>query len=133
MDTTAVKGLERRDSVPHFSVRDLGGAAVHYSDIWQHKALLLVCAPAGDRDAHTYAARLGERAAEIAALSGVLVVTSDSIRGLHCPGALVADRWGEIVFVAQADDVSALPEPADLVEWLTFAQMRCPECEGEAR
>lgn len=134
MGTTAETLLDRRGSVPHFSVRDRTGAVVHYADIWQQRALVLVCLPSfDDRDARQYAATLSEQATNISALDGACVVTSDRVRGLSRPGALVADRWGEIVFAAHPADVPALPHPPELVEWLHFAQIRCPECEGEAR
>jgi hypothetical protein len=45
----------------------------------------------------------------------------------------VADRWGEIAYVAAAPHVTELPTASELIEWLDYVERRCPECEGEAR
>ena len=40
---------------------------------------------------------------------------------------LVADRFGEIFFVARADEADQLPGGAQLAEELAFIQLQCPE------
>ncbi|HEX2095640.1 MAG TPA: redoxin domain-containing protein [Longimicrobiaceae bacterium] len=45
---------------------------------------------------------------------------------------LVADQWGELFLVANAGTAHRLPDPSEVVEWLRFLAVRCPECEGEA-
>ena len=62
-----------------------------------------------------------------------VIVTSERIAGVPCPAVVIADRWGEVAEVSAPDVVSGLPSPAEILEWLTFLQYKCPECEGEAR
>jgi hypothetical protein len=45
----------------------------------------------------------------------------------------VADRWGEIVYIAGGVQVAELPSPHELADWVSYVQHRCPECEGEAK
>jgi hypothetical protein len=49
------------------------------------------------------------------------------------PGVVVADRWGEVYYVQEADRAAALPPPAELIDWLRFVRDECPECQGETR
>lgn len=44
--------------------------------------------------------------------------------------AFVADRWGEVYFAAEAGQGHGLPEVGELVSWLRFIAIQCPECEG---
>ena len=44
---------------------------------------------------------------------------------LWWPGALVADRFGEIGFVGGAASVRELPSADDLVEWVRYLSIRC--------
>jgi hypothetical protein len=128
--------LQPHDNVPHFAVTDIDGGAVTYGSIWQHSHLVLVCL------GHALAADEGERerlkayARSIRQLAGAdvaCVITRDEIPSVPCPGAIVADRWGEIAYVAPADDVHRLPSPDALAEWIEYLRSQCPECEGEAR
>lgn len=48
------------------------------------------------------------------------------------PAVTIADQWGEIAVTESAGDDHAFIEPAEVVEWLRFLAMKCPECEGEA-
>lgn len=43
---------------------------------------------------------------------------------------VVADRWGEILHIASqsAADLSRLPSVDELLSWVQFARMQCPEC-----
>jgi hypothetical protein len=63
----------------------------------------------------------------------VCVVTRDRVPGLQAPATLVADRWGEIVYVTDTSRVDELPASSDLLDWLDYVDRRCPECEGETR
>jgi hypothetical protein len=124
--------LQPRDQIPHFVVTDIDGRTVAYAAISQHAHLLLVSlgnAAAPDD-------RLLGYVDEIRALAAgdlACVVTRDAVPGLPSPGAIVADRWGEIVHVASAADVWSLPSAVDLAEWVAYIRIQCPECEGEAR
>jgi hypothetical protein len=119
--------LQRGHAVPFFEVETAEGARRAYRDLWQRRSLLLVSVAAPGVNAARIAARLRERVGEDAEV----VVTSDAVEGMPRPGALVADRWGEIVFVAPIDPAAVDVE--DLAEWVRFVQLQCPECEGEAR
>lgn len=125
--------LQRSDQVPHFQVTALDGHAVAYETFWQHRHLLLICVDDADDAA---SARLGAvardlaaRAADVDGLGARLVVTHDEVPGVPRPGVVIADRWGEVFTVI---DDPARFDADDLVEWLRWLQMKCPECEGEA-
>lgn len=124
--------LQRGDAVPHFEVRTLEGTVLGYSAVWQRQNLVLVALPAGGGDGD-YLSALSARRAEFHDRASACVVTRDHVEGLPSPGVLVADRWGEIVFVATGSHVADLPPPAELLDWLEYVGHRCPECEGEAR
>lgn len=111
--------------VHFFDVATTDGRRVRYQDLWQRRELLLISL-AGDAPPSLAAdlrARVGS-AAEV-------VVTTSAIEGVPQPGAVVADRWGEIHHVTTIDPTA--PDLDDLVEWVRFVRMQCPECQGEAR
>ena len=87
----------------------------------------------GDPSSRFYAEQLMARGRDSRADDTEWVVTSDRIAGTSNPGAIVADRWGELMHVARAPDVAHLPVLDELVEWVDYLQHRCPECEGEVR
>jgi hypothetical protein len=124
--------LQCGDQVPHFTVRTVDGGEFRYSTIWQHANLVLVTLPESAGESR-YACELSAREAEFRNLKSSCVITRDPVTGVPAPGALVADRWGEVVHVATAADESGLPTPSELLEWLDYVERRCPECEGEAR
>jgi hypothetical protein len=123
--------LQRGDQVPRFEVRNLQGDPFSYSTIWQRENLVLVTLPEDVELGN--ASRLASLTRDFAELETVLVITRDRIAGLPTPGAIVADRWGEIVHVATAPDVNDLPAASELMEWIDYVRIRCPECEGEAK
>jgi hypothetical protein len=129
---TEAKILQRGDLVPHVEVRAVDGRLFRYSAIWQRGSLVLVALPAAGPGG-AYAAELAARTADFQDRNAVCVVTRDPVDGLPAPGALVADRWGEVVHAAAARGVDGLPSAPELLEWLDYVERRCPECEGEAR
>ena len=42
----------------------------------------------------------------------------------------VADEWGEVYFSTDAGAGHAFPSPDELLEWIQFIAIQCPECEG---
>jgi hypothetical protein len=124
--------LQKGDAVPHFQVTRLDGSTVGYATIWQQSDLVLLALPPGDQGAE-YASALGERMSRFAGASAECVMTRTAVPGMPAPAAIVADRWGEIYFAAAADEVDGLPSPDELIDWLRYVQVKCPECEGEAR
>jgi hypothetical protein len=126
--------LKAGDQVPHVTVRSADGTSISYGDLWQQKNLLLVLlADPGSPGSEAYLARLRASMADLTAHDTASIVTSDRIPGAPAPGVLIADRWGEIWYVHQADSDGALPTPDALVEGLRHVQLQCPECQGEAR
>lgn len=126
--------LKRGDQVPHFVVSTVLGSASVYSNIWQQRNLVLVALSESESNADaTYVSALIGRAAEFRSREAECVITREAVPGLPAPGALVADRWGEIAHVAAESSVADLPGADELLEWVEYLQNRCPECEGEAK
>ena len=48
------------------------------------------------------------------------------------PAVVVADQWGEIHLRHEAGNAHDFPSIAELVEWLRFLAIQCPECQGES-
>jgi hypothetical protein len=124
--------LEVGQQVPHFSLESLDGSRIAYADIWQRRHLLLVLIPETEA-AGPYLDLLSPRMDELTAHDTACVISRGSVEGLYGPGLLIADRWGEIQFLATAGGVEELPPPEELLETLRYVQMQCPECQGEAR
>lgn len=128
--------LQRRDSVPHFVVTTVEGREVRYADIWQRRFLVLVSAvphAQGDVDGQAggaadalraYAADL-VAACAATAVETACVVTMTAVEGVPQPGALVADRYGEIAFISGRGEGEALPAPEELADWLRYIGIRC--------
>jgi len=125
--------LHAGDLLPHFQVNDFYGTRIDYSSFWQRKNLVLVMLSDIDRPSRSYAEQLMARGRDSKEDDTEWVVTCDRLPGIPNPGVVVADRWGEVMHVAQAPDVAHLPVPDELVEWVDYVRHRCPECEGEAR
>ena len=124
--------LHAGDAMPMFTVTSsVDGASFAYQHVWQHKHLLLVAVPQADLTRTAYVERLLARADFESDVQ--LVITTDHVAGIPSPGVVVADRWGEIYFIQGADHASGLPTADDLVEWVRFVQIQCPECQGETR
>jgi hypothetical protein len=64
----------------------------------------------------------------------IAVVTDSEGEAEHCgvregeDAILIADRWGEVYFGARGASPSALPDSAEIEEWLRFLATQCPEC-----
>jgi len=126
--------LQVRDHVPHFTVTGIDGARVDYSQIWQRANLLLLSLPdSKSPESDAYVGQVERQLRESDMADTKSVATRDVIAEVPHPGVLIADRWGEVAFVAEVQDVAGMPPPAELIEWLRYVQSRCPECEGEAR
>jgi hypothetical protein len=126
--------LQRGDPVPHFRVATADGATVDYSTIWQRRNLVLVTLAGSDSASSTaYVAQLADAMPAFQGHETDCVITRDVVAGVASPGVVIADRWGEIVYIASAPNVADLPRLAELLEWVAYLQTRCPECEGEAK
>jgi hypothetical protein len=125
--------LQAKDQVPFFEITTTDGRNLRYRDLWQQKNLLLVVMPDRSSASVAYLSRLNARMSELTVHDTVVAITSALIDGVPSPGVLIADRWGEIYYVAPTVDAPQMPEPDALIEWLRFVQYQCPECQGEAR
>ena len=126
--------VRRRDAMPMFTVTNaVDGARIHYGDIWQRKNLVLVITQENDSTAAGYAATIIAAAPRLASADTVVIVTHDTVAGIHSPAVVVADRWGEIYSVTNTSRAADLPPPDEIIEWVNYVQNECPECQGETR
>ncbi len=121
--------MQKGDLVPHFAVTTVQGDTARYDTHWQRRNVV-VLSTAG-HPAETAAAALGRAVPDPAALSAVCIVTTEPIGGSTRPLLVVADQWGEIVEIDEAERVEDLPVHA-VRRALEYLEIRCPECEGEA-
>jgi peroxiredoxin len=49
--------------------------------------------------------------------------------GLGGAAVVIADEWGEIYFAVDAGVEHELPAPVEILEWVRFVSIQCPECE----
>ena len=126
--------LQRGDLVPHFTVKTLHGDEFSYATIWQRRNLVLVALPVTDSEpARSYVSELTARGAEFSAGDADCVITQDRVHAIPSPAVLVADRWGEVIYIEGKSDTRDLPHVEEVLEWLRYVQSRCPECEGESK
>lgn len=52
--------------------------------------------------------------------------------GVPTPAILIADQWGEIHAAEPAGPGHAFIAPDEVVSWLRYLAIQCPECQGEA-
>jgi peroxiredoxin len=50
-------------------------------------------------------------------------------QGHAAAAAYVIDRYGEIFAIYRTRDGQALPNAAEILNWLEFVNSQCPECE----
>ena len=43
---------------------------------------------------------------------------------------LIADEWGEVFFASEPGDGHSGPSAEEVLEWVKFIAIQCPECEG---
>lgn len=123
--------MDRGELVPHFTVTTVDGDVVSYETSWQRHHLVLIFT--AGQAAVAYVDDVSHAVQDFAALSAVFVVTAQPIGDLREPTLVVADRWGEIVLIERATTADALPGGTEVRRWLEHLEIRCPECEGEAR
>ena len=124
--------LSKGDHVPRFEITTVDDIRVNYADLWQKKNLALVCLSEDDSpEAQSYIQQLREALPALATHDAVVVVTTMPVEGMPLPGCAVADRWGEMQWIASAGRVADLPLAREIAAWLRFVEIQCPECEGE--
>ena len=128
--------LRRRDGMPHFEVTTIDGQRVRYGDLWQHCNLVFVSVDSTD---DPYGRALTQHAGDFADAETALVVSTEPITGVPTPGVVVADQWGEIAYVFDAHHpdearrfdrrgTTPMPSGRELLDWIHFVRMKCPEC-----
>jgi peroxiredoxin len=97
---------------------ELASAASNFA-AWDGRVVVLVPGPAAEASAVR-----GEPELPFAVLSDA------DRRAPLADGAtvVVADRYGHVYSVSEADDSHVLPTPRELEEWLKFLATQCPEC-----
>ena len=55
-----------------------------------------------------------------------------SALSIRPPAVAIADQWGEIHWVGEAGPEHRFPPPGEVVEWVAYLAVQCPECQGEA-
>lgn len=124
--------LDKGDRVPRFEIVTIDDIPVNYADLWQKKNLALVCLPEdASVAAQGYIKDLRDALPALSSHDAVVVVTTNAVEGIPLPGCAVADRWGQLQWIASSDRVTDLPSPREIAAWLHFVEMQCPECEGE--
>jgi hypothetical protein len=124
--------LNKGDHVPRFECVTIDDIRVNYADLWQKKNLALLCLSEETSDeAQSYIQQLREALPALAVHDAVVVVTTTPIDGMPLPGCAVADRWGQMQWVASAGRIAELPSPREIAAWLQFVEIQCPECDGE--
>jgi len=116
-------------------VRLLDGGRVDYAaELWQRRNLLLVSiADRQEPVTQRFVADLAEHSADFLGLNTECLVTVEPMPGLPRPSLMIADRWGEIHTLTEISQRTGWPSLDDLIATLAWLEMRCPECEGEAK
>lgn len=129
---TTLPVLGKGDALPFFEVTTVTGTQVRYADFWQRKNVALVCLPElASAEDEGYIRQLSDRATAFETYSAACVVTRDPVKQVPRPGLVIADRWGEVQYLASSPTTSGLPDVREILDTLDFVQRRCPECEGE--
>jgi hypothetical protein len=51
---------------------------------------------------------------------------------VQIPALVIADQWGEIHHVEEAGPDHRFPATGEVVDWVRYLAIQCPECQGEA-
>lgn len=104
-------------------VRELAGARQLLGE-WGARLLVVSPEPAAS------AARLAPEPTGTAAVAADPDGAFGARTGLAPAAVLVADAWGELYHVAAAGPAHELPGVQEIVDWVRFVAIQCPECEG---
>lgn len=69
-------------------------------------------------------------AAGLARLSVSVLEDRETLLARGRLAVIIADEWDEIYFASEADDVHGVISPDEVLEWVKFVAIQCPECEG---
>jgi hypothetical protein len=122
--------LRPGDVIPHFEGLTTDGRRLEYAQLWQRRNLVLfVLLPNLHDAARSYLGALEGRLSELQPDDTTLVVSDRGLERLPLGTLVIADRWGEIAHLQElASDMAEWPSIDDVLEWVEFIQMKCPEC-----
>jgi hypothetical protein len=122
--------LQPGDLLTRFEGATVDGRELRYEQLWQHRNVMLFLVSAElARGASSRLAALEGRLSELKPPDTSLVISDHPIDGVPMNSVVIADRWAEVVYIAQlASDPGRWPSIDDLVEWVEFIRMKCPEC-----
>jgi hypothetical protein len=106
----------------------LGRLAAVSADIGEWDGRVIVVVPASPDQAM----RIANDAAKHFTVLGGPDRTLAARLGISIPALVIADQYGEIHHAAPLSDAHDLPDPAEVVGWLRYLAIQCPECQGEA-
>jgi hypothetical protein len=116
--------------IAHFEGTTIHGGRCRYDELWQHRNLVLVlAAPPLVQRAQQYLRSLEARLSELRPDDTSLVLCDHDISQLPPNTLVIADRWGEIAHIQNLSaNPAAWPPLDEIVDWVHFIQMKCPEC-----
>jgi len=122
--------LRPGDLISHFEGATIDGHRVRYEQLWQRRNLVLfVLSTAVRAEAQSYLTALEERVSTLQPDDTTLVVCDDRIEHLPRDSVVIADRWGEIAWLQEiASNPAEWPSVDEIVEWVEFIRIKCPEC-----
>ncbi len=101
----------------------LDNLADHVSDLAGEEAVALAVGAEDEAATRALWERLDRRLTCLADPSG----NAAGAERLGIPAVIVADRFGQVWAAWSGGASHALPGPDDVVEWLRFVEMQCPE------
>lgn len=54
----------------------------------------------------------------------------EQVLSIGRPAVVIADRWGEVYHASASEATHDPVAPEEVVEWVKFVAIQCPECEG---
>jgi hypothetical protein len=91
--------------------------------------VLVLVSPQERDDGARCQSQLQARRGEFEREETTVVVTTDAVPKLPTPAVLVADRWGEILYLetSSGDQTFRFPDVNELLSWMHFIAIQCPE------
>jgi hypothetical protein len=122
--------LSPGDLIPTFEGETVDGHRLRYEEVWQRRNLVLFVLSATARaEASSYIADVQARLSPLRPDDTTLVISDHKINGVPLDTVVVADRWGEIAYIQDlASDPAEWPSVDEILEWVEFIRVRCPEC-----
>jgi hypothetical protein len=123
-------GAAPGDLISPFDGEAIDGHRLPYEEVWQRRnVVLFVLSPSARAEASAYLSDVDARLSQLRPNDTSLVISHQTIAGMPRDGLVITDRWGEIVHVRELTSrPQEWPSVDDIVEWVEFVRMKCPEC-----